>query len=51
MCYDGEYEEYICEIKNYSFTEQNIKWLEVIALELKNVANELHKINELQEKE
>lgn len=49
MKYDEEFISESSDIKNYSFAEQNTKWLGLLALELKNIANELSEIREIWE--
>jgi len=50
MKYDEEFITEAQEIKHYNnLTERGVKWLELFALELKNVANELSEIREILE--
>jgi hypothetical protein len=50
MKYDEEFIVEVQKIKKYNnLTERGIKWLGVLALELKNIANELSEIREIWE--
>ena len=50
MRYDEEFIVEAQEIKHYNnLTERSVKWLELLALELKNIANELSEIRKLWE--
>lgn len=50
MKYDEEFTAEAQEIKHYiNLTEQGVKWLGLLALELKNIANELSEIREIWE--
>jgi len=50
MKYDEEFVAEVQEIKYYkNLTEQGVKWLGLLTLELKNIANELSEIREIWE--
>lgn len=50
MKYDEKFITEVQEIKHYNnLTEQGVKWLGLLALELKNIANELSEIREIWE--
>ena len=50
MKYNEEFIAEVQEIEHYNnLTEQGIKWLGLLALELKNIANELSEIREIWE--
>ena len=48
MKYDEEFVTEVQEIKySNNLTEQGVKWLGLLTLELKNIANELSEIREI----
>lgn len=50
MKYDEEFVTEVQEIKHYhNLTERGVKWLGLLTLELKNIANELSEIREVLE--